>query len=497
MPAVTGRPTRLLFGALLVAGALAAPQTAAGADPVLCEGEVATLVGTPGADVLIGTARRDVIAGLGGDDRIEGLGGADLICAGPGRDEVRAGPGRDRVLGEAGNDFLYGEGGDDYLAGGGGDDFIEGSFGSDRVLGEAGSDELWGSSCITLEGLGHFCRTSPSEAADESSGDLSGLLDGTRPLSAGMSGTDVALLQELLALLGFDPGPADGAFGPATEAAVAAFQAAHDLEADGVVGVETRSALAAALEEEAAGADSADAASLSIELGTRVLRLGVRGSDVADLQGLLAGLGFNPGPADGVFGAGTEAAVRAFQAAHDLEADGVAGSQTLAVMLGAGVDDSLMGGPGFDTCNSPDAGTGCESTRGLRAGAPWNSSAAAEWRSVVTQAFEERGLEAEIQHALAIVACESLGDPFITTPSSPDGTFVVGLFQHKDIYWASRAESAGIPGASIFDPLANARVAAWMVARSIAQNSGDPDVERPGWTHWVCDEGLAERGLWE
>ena len=96
MPAVTGRPIRLLFGALLVAGALAAPQTAAGADPVLCDGEVATVVGTAGADVLTGTAQRDVITGLAGDDLIEGLGGADLICAGAGRDEVRAGPGRDQ-----------------------------------------------------------------------------------------------------------------------------------------------------------------------------------------------------------------------------------------------------------------------------------------------------------------------------------------------------------------------------------------------------------------
>jgi len=496
MPAVTGRPIRLLFGALLIVGVLVVPPAAAGADPVLCEGEVATVVGTAGADVLTGTAQRDVITGLAGDDLIEGLGGADLICAGPGRDEVRAGPGRDRVLGEAGHDFLYGEAGDDYLAGGGGDDLLEGGFGSDRLLGEAGSDELWGSPCVSLEGLGHFCRTPPSEAGDESSDDFSGVLDGTRVLGTGMSGTDIALLQELLALLGFDPGPADGAFGPSTEAAVAAFQGAHDLEADGVVGAGTRGALAAALEEEAA-ADPAGAGAPGVELGTRVLRRGSAGSDVADLQGLLAGLGFEPGPVDGVFGAGTEAAVRAFQAAHDLEADGVAGPQTLAVMLGAGVDDSLTGGPGFDTCNSPDAGTGCESTRGLRAGAPWNPSAAGEWRSVVTQAFEERGLEAEIQHALAIVACESLGDPFITTPSSPDGTFVVGLFQHKEIYWASRAESAGVPGASIFDPLANARVAAWMVARSIAQNSGDADVERPGWTHWVCDEGLAERGLWE
>jgi peptidoglycan hydrolase-like protein with peptidoglycan-binding domain len=499
MPAVTGRPLRLLSGALLLVGALAAPQVAAGAGPVLCQGEEATLVGTQGADVLIGTAGRDVIVGLGGEDRIEGLGGADLICAGPGRDTVRGGAGGDRIFGEAGDDFLYGDGGDDYVAGGGGDDVIEGGFGSDQLLGDAGSDELWGSACVTMEGLSHFCRTAPSTGTDEQSEDFTALLNGGRLLRTAMSGTDVEALQELLTLLGFDPGPIDGVFGAATEAAVRAFQADHDLEPDGVVGGGTRGELSVALEEAspAAAPDSAAGASDDLELGMRLLRRGMRGTDVAELQGTLAALGFDPGPVDGVFGAGTEAAVRAFQASHDLEPDGVAGPQTVTVLLGAGADDSLTGGPGFDTCNSPDGGTGCESIRGLRSGAPWDAAAAEEWRGVITQAFTERGLEAEIDHALAVVACESLGDPFITTPSSPDGAFVVGLFQHKDIYWASRSASAGIPGASALDPLANARVAAWMVARSIALHGDDPDVERPGWVHWVCDEGLVERGLWE
>lgn len=496
MPAVTGRPLRLLFGALLLAAVLAAPGAMAGADPVLCDGEAATIIGTSGDDRLVGTPGRDVIAGLGGDDRIEGLGGHDLICAGAGSDVVLGGPGRDRINGEAGNDFLYGQEGDDYLAGGGGDDLLEGGPGSDRLLGEAGSDELWGSSCIAMEGLAHFCRHAPFDEVDREEGAFTEVLEGTRLLSSGMSGTDIVALQGLLALLGFDPGPADGVFGPATAGAVGAFQAAHDLEVDGVVGAGTRAALAGALQEASPAPDAGEAPADG-DLGTRVLRFGMRGNDVAELQRLLAGLGFDPGPVDGAYGTGTQAAVRGFQTAHDLEADGVAGPQTVAALLGAGTDDSLAGGPGFDTCNSPDTGPGCESSRGLRAGAPWDPSSVEEWRAVVTRAFSERGLEAEIEHALAVVACESLGDPFITTPSSPAGAHVVGLFQHKDVYWASRAESAGIPGASIFDPLANARVAAWMVARSLAQNAGDPEVERPGWTHWVCDEGLADRGLWE
>ncbi|HUU61114.1 MAG TPA: peptidoglycan-binding protein, partial [Acidimicrobiia bacterium] len=381
-----------------------------------------------------------------------------------------------------------------------GDDILEGGFGSDQLLGGPGSDELWGSACPFMAALGHFCRTAPSrEAAEEA--EFAWLFDSTRILRIGSSGTDVGALQRLLTELGFDPGPVDGAFGEATESAVSAFQTAHDLEADGVVGSGTRAALAEALEAvaPAAGGSASDGEdSANAGLGTRPLRPGMSGEAVEALQGLLAGLGFDPGSIDGVFGEATAAAVRAFQTAHDLEADGVVGTQTRAALIAeAGAGDSLTGGPGFDTCNSPEGGTGCESTRGLRRGAPWNAASVEEWRSAVTEAFLERGLEAEIEHAMAIVACESLGDPFITAPSNPEGAHVVGLFQHKDIYWERRAAAAGLPGASALDPAANARVAAWMVANSLAAHADDPDVPRPAWAHWVCDEILVDRGLWE
>ena len=63
-------------------------------------------------------------------------------------------------------------------------------------------------------------------------------------LRNGSSGDEVRQLQEDLALLGFDPGSADGAFGPNTEAAVRAFQESIDaLGADGIVGPKTAAAL--------------------------------------------------------------------------------------------------------------------------------------------------------------------------------------------------------------------------------------------------------------
>ena len=49
--------------------------------------------------------------------------------------------------------------------------------------------------------------------------------------------------QELLATAGFGPLVADGRFGPKTEAAVRAYQAAHGLEVDGKLGIKTLQSL--------------------------------------------------------------------------------------------------------------------------------------------------------------------------------------------------------------------------------------------------------------
>jgi GH25 family lysozyme M1 (1,4-beta-N-acetylmuramidase) len=53
----------------------------------------------------------------------------------------------------------------------------------------------------------------------------------------------VIQLQQRLIKLKYLQGPADGFFGPTTESAVTAFQLAHDLSADGIVGEKTAAAL--------------------------------------------------------------------------------------------------------------------------------------------------------------------------------------------------------------------------------------------------------------
>jgi GH24 family phage-related lysozyme (muramidase) len=67
-----------------------------------------------------------------------------------------------------------------------------------------------------------------------------------------------------------------------------------------------------------------------------LLRQDDHGEAVSRLQQLLVDAGFDPGPVDGVFGSGTDAAVRAFQAAKALDVDGVVGAETWAALRDSG-----------------------------------------------------------------------------------------------------------------------------------------------------------------
>ncbi len=129
------------------------PATYTYAVVALCNGRLATKLGTVGNDVIVGTPGDDVIVAREGDDVILGLGGNDTICAGAGNDQVYAGAGNDGVLGEdgndllrggAGNDGLFGQAGNDQLRGMAGDDVLVGGDGSDALLGGIGNDVLFG-----------------------------------------------------------------------------------------------------------------------------------------------------------------------------------------------------------------------------------------------------------------------------------------------------------------------------------------------------------------
>jgi len=62
------------------------------------------------------------------------------------------------------------------------------------------------------------------------------------------------------------------------------------------------------------------------------LKRGSSGPDILTLQSTLQQLGFDPHGIDGIFGAGTEAAVIAFQTSKGLTPDGVVGPNTIAAL---------------------------------------------------------------------------------------------------------------------------------------------------------------------
>jgi hypothetical protein len=124
----------------------------------------------------------------------------------------------------------------------------------------------------------------------------------------------VAGLQVALRAYGLYLGPIDGIAGPATTRGVRRFQQRVGLPVDGRAGLATRRAMGP----------------LGRPLfGKRTLRRGAFGWDVSVLQFLLARRG-ELVPIDGFFDAQTERALRRFQRARSLAADGVAGTRTFA-----------------------------------------------------------------------------------------------------------------------------------------------------------------------
>jgi uncharacterized repeat protein (TIGR01451 family) len=112
--------------------------------PVICDGLPATIIGTPGNDVINGTNGNDVMHGLGGNDTINGGNGNDVICGGNGHDTLSGGNGIDRLFGDAGDDTLNGNNGDDALDGGAGNDRLNGDNGDDSLNGGADTDDCNG-----------------------------------------------------------------------------------------------------------------------------------------------------------------------------------------------------------------------------------------------------------------------------------------------------------------------------------------------------------------
>ncbi|MEB3231050.1 MAG: peptidoglycan-binding protein [Leptolyngbyaceae bacterium] len=157
-------------------------------------------------------------------------------------------------------------------------------------------------------------------------------------LTLGDSGTAVTNLQTKLKDLGFFPTDvaASGYYGPITVDAVRAFQQSQNLTADGIAGPATQTALVAAQPRVNATVTPTPAptpaptptpAPAASTTGT--LQQGDSGELVLALQSKLRQLNYFELPPTGYYGPVTTGSVRAFQQAHGLVVDGIAGPATL------------------------------------------------------------------------------------------------------------------------------------------------------------------------
>lgn len=149
-----------------------------------------------------------------------------------------------------------------------------------------------------------------------------------RTLFKNRYGSDVEALQDALTELGFFTSRVDGQFGVRTERALKKYQKARGLEVDGVLGAETRRALAEDGYEIPAWYPD-----VYPEGFERTLKKGMKGMDVRAVQEKLIEKGYLTGRADHIYGNKTRNAVKKFQEDNNLRVTGICNPQTLFLLM--------------------------------------------------------------------------------------------------------------------------------------------------------------------
>lgn len=166
---------------------------------------------------------------------------------------------------------------------------------------------------------------------------LSPVAGSTMKLNA--TGDAVAELQRELKALGYYHGEITRIYDNATKKAVIAFQKKNGLPADGAAGASTQQALYSG---DALAADqtptpkptATPTPAPTYKIPEKTLRKNDTGSDVKTIQRRLKELGYYKNTIDGKFDAWTVKALKEFQEANGLKADGVAGKATYQVLFG-------------------------------------------------------------------------------------------------------------------------------------------------------------------
>lgn len=139
-------------------------------------------------------------------------------------------------------------------------------------------------------------------------------------LRSGMSGEDVAMLQQELAAAGYLARSVDGEYGSATARAVSLFQEDHNLKVTGIADERTQQRLRRADGKET-------------RFGGGILYAeGNRGAEVAEIQQKLFQEGFMKDMPDGVYGPATVRGVRRFQEDRDLPVSGMVDEKTMGAL---------------------------------------------------------------------------------------------------------------------------------------------------------------------
>ncbi len=159
-------------------------------------------------------------------------------------------------------------------------------------------------------------------------------------------GEAVASLQQRLIELGFKVGEVNGVYDKQTSNAIKDFQKKNGLNVDGLAGYQTQSLLFSGEALPIVAQPSPTPGPIP-KAPKNPVKKGDQGEDAEKVQKRLSDLGYYQGVIDGNFGTSSVEALQRFQSENYMEADGIAGKETLKLLFSSKVI-------GYDVATLPE-----------------------------------------------------------------------------------------------------------------------------------------------